>query len=126
MDGGHTAAEDMVAEEMASEQMGAEAKAAGEMGPQVMASEDIGAVKMAAGDMDGRDKAHKDIDCKYTDDKINHGNNTNENGKDNKDGAYIDICGYLECKSIIYMTFKSENEAYKWYLDYGRKKRFWC
>jgi hypothetical protein len=112
MDGGHTAAEDMVAEEMASKQMGAKAMAAGEMGPQVMASEDIGATKMAAGDMDG----------KYTDDNINHGNDTNENGKDNKDGAYIDICGYLECKSIIYMTFKSENEAYKWYLDYGRKK----
>jgi hypothetical protein len=124
MDGGHTAAEDMVVEEMASEQMGAEVMAAGEMGPQGMASEDIGAVKMAAGDMDGRDKVHKDIDGKYTDDKSNHGNDTNENGKDNKDGAYIDIGGYLECKSIIYMTFKSENEAYKWYLDYGRRKGF--
>ncbi|KAM0834594.1 hypothetical protein ACQ4PT_063496 [Festuca glaucescens] len=141
---GDIAAKDMDVEDLAPADMGFEGMAAedmvvGDMAVEDMAAEDMGSKGMAAGDvaggdivvedMSGEDKDDKDMDGKYMNDKSQDGNDMdgkdmNANDKDDIAAKDIDINSYMDCKSIIKMTFKSENEAYMFYLDYAKRKTF--
>jgi len=78
--------------------------------------------------MDGKGKDDKGMDDEVMDDIRMDDVGMNSKGMEDihMDGTdkKIDLSEYMEYLDIVHKTFRTENEAYRFYLEYARRKCF--